>query len=518
MSRIISDIRQVFPVQQDHFLIGPMGKLGWGTPSIITLELCLLLEIPVPRIAILGVFKLVLPTEDFAIVRLQVNFLGVIDFENSYISFDASLYDSRLLIYTLDGDMAFRLSWGSDPMFIMSVGGFHPAFKDAPGDLLNMSRISISLLSGNNPRITIQSYYAITSNTVQFGARAELYAAACGFNVYGFIGYDILFQFDPFKFIAAFNAGLALRKGSSVIMGISVSGQLSGPKPMDAKGEASFSILFFDVTISFHETWGGDEDAIATQEENLLERLKQEINDNRNWKADIPDNNNLHVSIRKLEQPPDKLLIYPFGVLTFRELAVPLDISINRFGNKKPKDDINRFEIKPSDAGLTSAAVTDQFAPANFFNLKDSEKLARPSFEQMKSGFKITGSSVMKVPAMVTKSVDYELTYLRKKRGLLFYAGIYKYAKVLFQANIKAGSVSKSALAFTTKKISSNAPEQLQLKKDGYAIANTSDLKLAGNAATTTSYAEAAQLMKEMMSKDPLLKGKIQVVSQYELN
>jgi hypothetical protein len=336
--------------------------------------------------------------------------------------------------------------------------------------------------------------------------------------VYGFIGYDVLFQFDPFKFIAGFSAGLALRKGSSVIMGIRVSGQLSGPKPMDAKGEASFSILFFDVTIGFHETWGGDEDAIANQEENLTERLKQEINDNRNWKADIPDNNNLHVSIKQIEQPPDKLVIHPFGVLTFSERSVPLEISIQRFGNKKPKDNVNRFEIKLSDDGLTSATVRDQFAPANFFDLKDSEKLARPSFEQMKSGFKITGSSVMKVPAMVTKNVDYELTYLRKKRGLLFFAGIYKYAKQLFQINLQASAVGKSVLSFSNKKTSSNAPEELQLKEEGFTIASTSDLKLYSTATTSGSYAEAARLMQEMVSKDPLLKGKIQVVSRHELN
>src|SRR5207244_8530941 len=101
---------------------------------------------------------------------------------------------------------------------------------------------------------------------------AELYAAAAGFNVYGFIGYDVLFQFDPFKFIADFAAGLALRLGSSVIMGIRVSGELSGPTPWDAKGDASFSILFFDITVSFHETWGDPPDAIGSETEHLVQR------------------------------------------------------------------------------------------------------------------------------------------------------------------------------------------------------------------------------------------------------
>ena len=36
ITRIISDIKQFFPPQEDHFVVGPMAKLGWGTPSIIT--------------------------------------------------------------------------------------------------------------------------------------------------------------------------------------------------------------------------------------------------------------------------------------------------------------------------------------------------------------------------------------------------------------------------------------------------------------------------------------------------
>lgn len=516
MSRIISDIKQVFPQLNDHFLIMPMGKLGWGTPSILTLELGLLFEIPVPRIAILGVIKALLPDEKNALLRLQVNFLGVIDFENEYISFDASLYDSRLLTFTLTGDMAFRLSWGGAKLFILSVGGFHPAFKEAPKDLQNMTRLTLSLLSGENPRITIQCYFAVTSNTVQFGARAELYAAACGFNVYGFIGFDLLFQFDPFKFIADFAAGLALRRGSSVIMGIRVSGELSGPKPWDAKGEASFSILFFDITVSFHETWGDRPDAVTSDTEDLIQRLTQEINDNRNWKADIPDSNNLHVSLKKLELSADELVIHPFGVLTFSERLVPLEITINKFGNKVPKD-ANRFEIKPSDPGMLTQPVTEQFAPANFLTLNDSAKLSRPSFEQMKSGFQLAGTSKLVVPATVNKSVDYEMTYLRKKRELRVFAGIYKYMKDLFRVNLRAGAIAKSSLSYSNKRISINAPDQVQIKGEGFAIASTSDMKQHAGSNIVGSYTEAADALAQLVAKNPSLRGKIQIVVEHEL-
>lgn len=516
MSRIISDLKQVFPPLNDRLLIMPMGKLGYGTPSFITLEVGLLFEMPLSRIAILGVLKALLPNEKKALLRLQVNFLGIVDFENKFISFDASLYDSRLLTFTLTGDMAFRLFWGGEGSTgLLSVGGFHPAFKEAPGDLQNMTRLTLSLLSGENPRITSQCYIAVTSNTVQFGSRSELYAAAAGFNVYGFFGYDCLFQIKPFKFIAGFDTGLALRRGSSVIMGIRVSGELSGPTPWNARGEASFSILFFDATICFNETWGVKLSAITTVIEDLIRLLMQEIEDNRNWKADPPENSNLHVSIKKLELPPDKLAIHPFGVLTFSERLVPLDATISKFGSKVPKD-ANRFEIKPTDNGIFTQPTTEQFAPANFFTLNDSDKLSRPSFEHMKSGFKLVGTSTLIVPATINKSVDYEFTYLRKKRELRVFGGIYRFMKTLFKTNLRAGAIANCSLSFTNKRTSSNAPEQVQVKGDGYAIVSIRDMKLHHNSKVAGSYTEAADSLAQLIAEDPSLRAKVQIVAEYE--
>jgi hypothetical protein len=516
MSRIISDLRQVFPPLQDRFLIGPMAKLGWGTPSLLTLELGLLLEIPVPRVAILGVLKAVLPVEEAALLRLQVNFLGVIDFDNQYISFDASLYDSRLLIFVLTGDMAFRLNWGAQPMFLLSVGGFHPAFKDAPGDLQNMTRLTISLLSGENPRISVEAYFAVTSNTAQFGAKVELYAAAAGFNVYGFLGFDVLFRFEPFSFVAALAAGLALRRGSNVIMGLRLSGQLSGPTPWDARGEASFSILFFDVTVGFHETWGDEPASIPSETEDLIQRLKAEINDDRNWKAELPKASSLHVSIKELKPAPNQTVVHPFGVLTFSERLVPLEVSIEKFGVKRPKD-ANRFTIAPSDNAVRSDPVSELFAPGNFLNLTDDEKLARPSFETMRSGFRMTGAGALQVPAMVSKSVDYEMSYVRKKRGIGVFAGIYKYARALFQENLRASAVAKSSLSFSSQRPSVNRPDEVNLATEGFAIVSTSDMKFFGPEGMVGSHTEASQQMAELLARQPSLAGQIQVVSTVEL-
>jgi hypothetical protein len=363
INRIVSDIKQVFPPQNDHFLICPMGKIGWGTPTIITLELGILIEIPVTGFIILGVLKALLPQEDKPLLKLQVNFLGIIDFENKSISFDASLYDSKILTFTLSGDMALRLSFGDNPVFILSVGGFHPAFKEVPADLKNMRRITISLYDSDSARIIIQTYFAITSNTAQFGAKAELFAEKGSFNIYGFVSYDVLFQFSPFKFIADFGAGVALRRHSSVIMSIHVSGQLSGPKPWDAKGEASVSFFFFSVSVPFHVTWGDSVDEADKEKVDILALLEEAIQDERNWRAEIPANSKLHVSIRT--NPSGQMAVHPFGILTFSERIVPLEIEINKFGNQLPKD-TNRFEIKVNDNDLKTTKQGNSLHPLIF--------------------------------------------------------------------------------------------------------------------------------------------------------
>jgi hypothetical protein len=258
-TQIVTDIKKVFPVYEGQYAFGPMAEIGWGAPTLISLQLGLIIELPDPiRIAILGVLRCVLPDEDFKLLNLQVNFLGVIDFEKKYISFDASLYDSKLLTFTLTGDMALRLSWGSEPVFVLSVGGFHPSYEPPANlGLGDMERLSINLFSGN-PRLRIENYFAVTSNTAQFGANGQLYVSKAGFDVEGYIGFDVLFQFSPFYFIAQVSASLSVSYEGEDILSIHLSLSLDGPTPWHAKGKASFSFLVFDVTVSISETFGDE--------------------------------------------------------------------------------------------------------------------------------------------------------------------------------------------------------------------------------------------------------------------
>ena len=92
--KIISDLRAFFPPRDGVFLIGPMVKLGWGTPTLISATLGVIIEVP-GNIAILGVLIVTAP-RDKPILLLQVQFLGAIEFDKKRLWFFAALFESRL--------------------------------------------------------------------------------------------------------------------------------------------------------------------------------------------------------------------------------------------------------------------------------------------------------------------------------------------------------------------------------------------------------------------------------------
>lgn len=103
-TRIISDLRVFFPPAQGVFLIGPMAKLGWGTPTLISLSLGVIIEIP-GNVAIVGKLTVAIPDVRAALIIIQVAFIGAIEFDTKRVWFTAVLYDSRIIYMPLEGGM-----------------------------------------------------------------------------------------------------------------------------------------------------------------------------------------------------------------------------------------------------------------------------------------------------------------------------------------------------------------------------------------------------------------------------
>jgi hypothetical protein len=511
---IVSEIKKVFPVQEDQYVFGPMAELGWGTPPIITVQAGLLIEIPDPvRIAILGVLKALLPDENLKLLSLQVNFLGVIDFEKGTLSFDASLFDSKLLTFTLSGDMALRLNWGKDPVFVLSVGGFHPAY-DPPANIGigHMERLGINLFPTNNPRLRIETYFAVTSNTAQFGANGQLYVAVSKFEVEGYIGFDVLFRFSPFYFIAWCHASLSVSAFGEEILTVGLDLKLDGPTPWHANGTASFKAVI-RVKVSISLTFGGQNNTRLASI-NVMELLVAALANQGNWEAARPEESNLLVTLRQIETNDQQIIAHPFGILTASQKLVPLDITISKFGNQAISGD-RHFSIAKVHIGdelVSFQATREEFAPAQFFKQTDEEKLASKDFELYHSGVSIDGAGELKTNYVSEREVVYEFRYLHRKNT----AKSHQVHPDLFKQLIKGNAVSKSKLSSAIKSPSVLGTRKVSVRSEQFLLANVDDLGLLHADYVFNSEWEAKVKMKELVHDDPLLKSKIQVVPAYE--
>jgi hypothetical protein len=476
-SRILSDLNQLFPAQEGRFIFGPMARIVWG--GLITIDLGLIIEVPSPvRVLILGVIRTVLPNEDEKLLQLQVNFLGVIDFGAQKLSFDASLYNSKLLGYTLSGDMAVRMNWGDEPNFLLSVGGFHPAYQPPPLNLPVLRRISLQLTTGGNPRLTLETYYAVTSNTVQFGAKVELFAGGY-FAVHGFLSYDVLFQFNPFHFIASIQAKVALLVGGSEIASVSLDFTLEGPTPWHVKGKASLKICWFlTISVPFDHTFGEERDT-RLDDIAVIPLLRDELSKPGNWEAQLLSGHAALVTTGKVDVPDADVVASPFGVLTIQQKVVPLGMQIQQVGSRRSADG-SQFAISRvlvEGKALIQSDVEDQFAPAQFFEMSDSDKLSsKKAFEPYPNGVKLDDSQLLSMTYGVTRVVDYELSYIDEQRDALPKPGSVQPDVQSFQTWAVGGAVAASPLSQAHKAPTALAPGKVQLQRELFMVVNASDL------------------------------------------
>ena len=519
INQIISDLEGAFPIEEGRFAFGPMAIIGWGTPTLITVELGLMIEVPSPvRIAVLGVLKAILPTEEKSLLKLQVNFLGTLDFEAKFITFDASIFASKLLSFTLEGDMAFRLKWGDNSNFLFSIGGFHPSYTPPPLQLPTMKRLTINLLGGNNPRLTLTAYFAVTSNTVQFGSAVDFYYKITNkYSVVGYLGFDILIQFNPFYLTAQIAASLALMKNGNALMSIYLGGSVSGPAPWHVKGKAEIEICGITLKANFDKTFGQPE--VTTLPDVLvLPRLLEALSNRSNWQASTPAGSNLLVTLRELDSAPGNVVAHPFGTLGVSQKVVPLDITINKFGTQRPAD-YKKFELDIADSSgniFEESALKEYFAPAEFLQMSDSAKLSRKSFEEFNSGVSIKGNNKLKSSYLMDRELMYEQIVMDSRNKPEKLPIMYAEKAVSFRSFIKNGTAAKSRLGSKAKSFSENSPAKVSMKQEAFAIAYTEDLSVY-ESLTAGSEAEARVLLEELLNSDPKLTDKIQVVPQYQI-
>jgi hypothetical protein len=391
--QIVSTLQTVFPPAPGRYVFGPMAQIGWGPPNapVLLIEVALLLELPAPlRLIILGRIRAGLPQPDKAIVKLNLDVVGIIDFDRRELSVDASLFDSFVGPFALTGDMAARANWGERPDFALSLGGFHPAYP-RPEKFPELRRLALTLSTGDNPRLRMEAYLALTSNTVQLGARLDFYVGVAGFSLEGGFGFDALIQLSPFRLQAEIDAGLTLKKGSATLMHLGIHVNIVGPSPWEVWGEAKFKLLFISITVPFRARFGRPEALPEAERTDVWLLLSGELTKPENWRSELPAADNRLATLIG-EPAPGEALAHPLGALVVNQRSVPLERTLGLFGTAPPRE-ASRFEITGATGLVRGGDLYDWFAPAQFRRMTDAERLASPAFDRMVSGAELGPST-----------------------------------------------------------------------------------------------------------------------------
>lgn len=515
--RIISDLRAIFPPQEGTFLVGPMAKLGWGEPTLISLALGIIIEIPPGDIAILGILKLALPAEDIAVLLLQVNFAGALEFDKKRFYFFASLFDSHILFITLEGEIGVLMAFGDDANFVVSVGGFHPQYNPPPLPFPSPRRVEVDIINESFARIRFDGYFAVTSNSVQFGAHADMYFGFSAFNVQGYAGLDALFQFSPFHFSVSISVSFSLNVFGFGVYGIGISLTLEGTTPWHACGTASLSFFFFSIDVGIDFTWGDSRNTMLPPVA-VMPILSGEFGKRSNWKAVLPSGSNLLVVLRQLDAAESAMVLHPVGTLQVSQRAVPLDLTLDKDGNQQPSD-ANYFSLDVSGGGLAKArTLQEQFAAAQFKNMDDAAKLSQPAFVPMDSGIELSAAgNVYGSGTAITRNVRYDLTIIDSNLRRVF-RRFYVYTGSLFAHFLTGSSVTRSELSAHRKGQAQPYSQKVAMNSETFAVALQSNNKLySSDAGGFKSQVAAQDYLSRTIARDPALTGTLHVLPHFEV-
>lgn len=533
--KILSDLQAIFPPAPGRFVIGPMVKLVWGTPAIITLELGIVIELPSPvQLVLLGRLLVVLPEEKSAIIFLQLDVLGEFAFATADVRITATLYDSRIAAFALTGDMALRANFGASPAFALAVGGFHPRFQPPP-DFPPLERLALTLSDSDNPRLRLETYFAVTSNTIQFGARLDVYAAREGIpfvgtlSVEAMLSFDALFRFEPFEFMAEMRGMAALKHNGKTVVGLEFDFSLTGPAPLHAWGSATLHFLG-KHRIAVDMAIGAPQPQPPLPPGDPQGGLMAELARQGNWSARVPaaaaGGGSMLVTFRSV-QPGTDVLVHPLGELTVRQKTVPFGVEIQKFGATKPAG-ARRFEVTrvTLDGTAVPAAgwqsVYDHFAPGEFFALSDDEKLARPAYESLKSGLTvgIGGLTVDATDAskVVEATIEYETAVVDEPDKPSRALADQPLDAALLEVLAQRGAAAASPLRMTGAAKFAGPPQRIVVREPAYAVAASDDLKAPGvgvpgvTAPTGTSYTEMEEARRKSTGG-----GRLQTVGAHEV-
>jgi hypothetical protein len=254
-----------------------------------------------------------------------------------------------------------------------------------------------------------------------------------------------------------------------------------------------------------------------------------------NWTTQLPLGQRPLVTLTPRAEVTD-ILLHPLGTLQVKQNVVPLNLDISRFGQVAPAGG-RRFAITGVTVGddrEEGRVVRDFFAPAQFLELTDDEKLSRPSFEPMDAGVTFLSDAIAFTTEardwLEAEAIEFETWILDKGTNVTESADeedaqgqkrFYRLSSMLLDRQARFGAAGVSELRRTGKAKYHTGPAKNQLTREGWTVVDGEQLKeqairgVAANRAPT--YSEAVAELSKLRRETPSHAGRFRILKRSEL-
>ncbi len=164
---------------------------------------------------------------------------------------------------------------------------------------------------------------------------------------------------------------------------------------------------------------------------------------------------------------------------------------------------------------MTAVAQTEDFAPAQFTDLSDADKVSAPSYELFDAGVQV-GDAPLRGGKDVARTIQYVTKIIDDYTKVSWVGELYQMPAAVHAA-LTATRVAAPAATTGLRAFAVDAPDPIAVQRTGYLIASTLDLTPRSDVlASATTYYEAQAALSTFLAAHPEQRDDVQVLAAHE--
>ena len=258
------------------------------------------------------------------------------------------------------------------------------------------------------------------------------------------------------------------------------------------------------------ESWGTDRDTPQITVD-VADQLRKEIGRIANWSAQLPRGGESYLSFAEIKGGTD-LLAHPLGTLVFQQKLLPLELRLAKASGSRISG-ANEFFGPALSLSQGGTAVPpgkplstrpDFFAAAQFLEMSQDDRMAKPSFESFAAGYEL-GDDSYELGPVVPETLEYEEADLGAPRKLRRSRRIGQglFSEAVYGPLMRFGAAGLSPLRDRTL-MQPAQPTALRVDPAPWVVADKSTLSVAGGGQTHSSFWRADQVRVFSLGLDPV--------------